>query len=58
MRNVVLYTSLVVILLILSYISLVIYSHLGLWWAVAFSVFEAVKTAIAGIFYVRLIARD
>ncbi len=58
MRSIVLYTALVVMLLILCYITLVIYSHLGLVWAVVFSIFEAVKTAIACIFYVRLIARD
>lgn len=58
MRSVVLYTSLVVMSLILCYITLVIYSHLGLWWAVAFSVFETVKTSISCFFYVRLIARD
>lgn len=58
MRSVVLYTSLVVILLIMCYITLVIYSHLGLLWAVVFSAFEAVKTSIACIFYVRLITRD
>ncbi len=58
MRSIVLYTSLVVILLILCYITLVIYSHLGLLWAIVFSVFETVKTSIACIFYVRLITRD
>lgn len=58
MRSVLLYTALVVMLLILCYITLVIYSHLGLLWAVIFSVFEAVKTLIACIFYVRLISRD
>ncbi len=58
MRSIVLYTALVVILLILCYITLVIYSHLGLLWAIVFSVFETVKTSIACIFYVRLISRD
>lgn len=58
MRSIVLYTTLVVILLILCYITLVIYSHLGLLWAIVFSVFETVKTSIACIFYVRLITRD
>lgn len=58
MRSIVLYTALVVILLILCYITLVIYSHLGLLWAIVFSVFETVKTSIACIFYVRLITRD
>lgn len=58
MRSVVLYTALVVILLIMCYITLVIYSHLGLVWAVVFSAFEAVETSIACIFYVRLITRD
>ena len=58
MRSIVLYTALVVILLILCYITLVIYPHLGLLWAVVFSVFETVKTSIACIFYVRLITRD
>lgn len=58
MRSIVLYTSLVVILLIMCYITLVIYSHLGLVWAVVFSAFEAVKTSIACIFYIRLITRD
>lgn len=58
MRSAVLYSSLVVILLILSYITLMIYSNFGLWWAVVFSVFEAVKTGIACIFYVSLITRD
>lgn len=58
MRSIVLYTALVVILLIMCYTTLVIYSHLGLLWAVLFSVFETVKTSIACIFYVRLITRD
>lgn len=58
MRSIVLYTALVVILLILCYITLVIYSHLGLLWAIVFSVFETVKTSIACIFYVRVITRD
>lgn len=58
MRSIVLYTALVVILLILCYITIVIYSHLGLLWAIVFSVFETVKTSIACIFYVRLITRD
>lgn len=58
MRSIVLYTALVVILLILCYITLVVYSHLGLLWAIVFSVFETVKTSIACIFYVRLITRD
>lgn len=58
MRSIVLYTALVVMLLVLCYITLVIYSHLGLLWAVVFSIFEAVKTSVACIFYVRLIARD
>lgn len=58
MRSIILYTALVVILLILCYITLVIYSHLGLVWAVVFSAFEVVKTSIACIFYVRLISRD
>lgn len=58
MRSIILYTALVVILLILCYITLVIYSHLGLFWAIVFSVFETVKTSIACIFYVRLITRE
>lgn len=58
MRSIILYTALVMLLLILCYITLVIYSHLGLVWAVVFSAFEAVKTSIACIFYVRLISRD
>lgn len=58
MRSIILYTALVVMLLILCYITLVIYSHLGLVWAVVFSAFEAVKISIACIFYVRLISRD
>ena len=58
MRSIVLYTALVVILLIMCYITLVIYSYLGLLWAIVFSVFETVKTSIACIFYVRLISRD
>lgn len=58
MRSIVLYTALVVILLIMCYITLVIYSHLGLLWAIVFSVFETVKTSIACIFYVRLITRN
>lgn len=58
MRSIVLYTALVVILLIMCYITLVIYSQLGLLWAIVFSVFETVKTSIACIFYVRLITRD
>lgn len=58
MRSIILYTALVVMLLILCYITLVIYSHLGLLWAIVFSVFETVKTSIACIFYVRLISRD
>lgn len=58
MRSIILYTALVVILLIMCYITLVIYSNLGLVWAVVFSAFEAVKTSIACIFYVRLITRD
>lgn len=58
MKSIILYTALVVMLLILCYITLVIYSHLGLVWAIVFSAFEAVKTSIACIFYVRLIARD
>lgn len=58
MRSIILYTALVVMLLILCYITLVIYSHLGLVWAVVFSVFETLKTTVACIFYVRLISRD
>lgn len=58
MRSIVLYTALVVMLLILCYITLVIYSQLGLLWAILFSIFEAVKTSIAYIFYVQLISRD
>lgn len=58
MRSIILFTALVVMLLILCYITLVIYSHLGLVWAVVFPVFEAAKTSIACIFYVRLISRD
>lgn len=58
MRSIILYTALVVMLLILCYITLVIYSHLGLLWAVVFSAFEAAKTSITCIFYVRLISRD
>lgn len=58
MRSIVLYTALVVILLVMCYITLVIYSQLGLWWTIVFSVFETVKTSIACIFYVRLITRD
>lgn len=58
MRSITLYTALVVILLIMCYITLVIYSHLGLLWAIVFSVCETVKTSIACIFYVRLITRD
>lgn len=58
MRSIILYTALVVMLLILCYITLVIYSHLGLVWAAVFSAFETVKTSIACIFYVRLISRD
>lgn len=58
MRSIILFTALVVMLLILCYITLVIYSHLGLVWAVVFSAFEAVKTSIVCIFYVRLILRD
>lgn len=58
MISIALYTALVVILLILCYITLVIYSHLGLMWAIVFSVFETLKTSIACIFYVRLISRD
>lgn len=58
MRSIVLYTALVVILLIMCYITLVIYSNLGLVWAIVFSAFEAVKTSIACIFYVRIISRD
>lgn len=58
MRSIVLYTALAVMLLIICYITLVIYSQLGLLWAILFSVFEAAKTSIACIFYVRLISRD
>lgn len=58
MRSLVLYTALVVMLLILCYITLVIYSQLGLLWAILFSAFETVKTSVACIFYVRLISRD
>lgn len=58
MRSIILYTALVVMLLILCYITLVIYSHLGLVWAVVFSVFETLKTTVACIFYVRLISGD
>lgn len=58
MRSIILYTALVVMLLILCYITLVIYSHFGLVWAVVFSVFETLKTTVACIFYVRLISRD
>lgn len=58
MRSIILYTALVVMLLILCYITLVIYSHLGLVWVVVFSAFEAAKTSITCIFYVRLISRD
>lgn len=58
MRSLVLYTALVVMLLILCYITLAIYSQLGLLWAILFSVFETLKTSIACIFYVRLISRD
>lgn len=39
MRSIILYTALVVMLLILCYITLVIYSQLGLLWAILFSAF-------------------
>lgn len=58
MRTCVLYSCLAVMLLILCYITLVIYSELGLWYAVAFSVFEAIKTSVALVFYIKLISRD
>lgn len=58
MRTFVLYTAMAVMLLILCYITLTIYSWLGLWYAIAFSVFETVKTVIAMIFYIKLISRD
>lgn len=58
MRTCALYSCLAVMLLILCYITLVIYSQLGLWYAIAFSVFEAIKTSVACIFYIKLISRD
>lgn len=58
MRTCVLYSCLAVMLLILCYITLVIYSELDLWYAVAFSVFEAIKTSVALVFYIKLISRD
>lgn len=58
MRTCVIYSCLAVMLLILYYITLVIYSLLGLWYAAAFSVFEAIKTSVACIFYLKPIPRD
>ncbi len=58
MRTCILYACLAVMLLILCYITLVIYSYLGLWYAVAFSLFEAIKTSVALIFFIKLISRD
>lgn len=58
MRGIVFCTVLVVILMIMCYITLVIYSNLGFTWAVIFSVMEAVKTLVTCIFYIRLISRD
>ena len=52
------YSILIVLLLIMCYITLTIYTYLGLWYAVFFSLFEAVKTSIACIFYIQLISRD
>ncbi len=58
MRSIVLYTGMAVMLMIMCYITLVIYSCLGLWYAVTFSLFETVKTVFALIFYIKLITRD
>lgn len=58
MRSIVLYTGMAVMVLIMCYITLVIYSCLGLWYAVIFSLFETVKTVFAFIFYIKLISRD
>ncbi len=58
MRSLMTYSILIVLLLIMCYITLTIYTYLGLWYAVFFSLFEAVKTSIACIFYIQLISRD
>lgn len=58
MRTLVLYSGMVVLLLIMSYITLVIYTYLGLWYAIFFSLFEAAKTSFACFFYIKLISRD
>ena len=58
MRNLVLYTGMVVMLLIMCYITLTIYAYLGLWYAIIFSLFEVAKTSFACIFYIKLISRD
>ncbi len=58
MKGIVLYTGMSVMVLIMCYITLVIYSCLGLWYAVIFSLLETVKTVFAFIFYIKLISRD
>lgn len=58
MRSLILYSGLVVLLLILCYITLTIYTYLGLWYAIFFSLFEIGKTSFACILYIKLISRD
>lgn len=58
MSNVILNIGLVALCALLTFISLIIYSELGLLYAVLFGLFEIVKASIAGILYVKLITRD
>ena len=58
MRNLVLYTGMVLLLLIMCYITFTIYTYLGLWYAIFFSLFVVAKTSFACILYIRLISRD
>lgn len=58
MKTAILYTGMAILLLILCHITLTIYSNLGLWWTIVFSLFETVKTTIACIFYIKIISRD
>lgn len=58
MRSIILYTGMIVLILIMCYITLTIYTYLGLWYAILFSLFEMIKTSFACIFYIKLISRD
>lgn len=58
MRSIILYTGMIVLMLIMCYITLTIYTYLGLWYAIFFSLFEMIKISFACIIYIKLISRD